>query len=120
MNIVKQPVRHRQFGLGTITGQTLTTVTVKFCEEHGTKKFQYPSAFETFLELSNPPVKQKMEDELRETRKRKELERQRLAEKEKLRQMEKRRILLALKRKAVKKPSSSKKSKTKAKAKANE
>ncbi|HML38303.1 MAG TPA: hypothetical protein PKA19_12925 [Bacillota bacterium] len=117
MNIVNEPVRHRQFGPGTITGQTLTTVTVEFCEEHETKKFQYPFAFETFLELSNPAVKLKMEDELRENRKQKELERQRLAEEEELRQEEMRRILLELKHKAVKNPSSSKKSKAKPKAK---
>lgn len=114
MNIVNEPVRHRQFGPGTITEQTLTTVTVEFCGEHETKKFQYPSAFETFLELRDPAAKLKMEDELRETRKQKELERQRLAEEEERRQEEKRRILLELKRKAVKKPSS-KKSKAKAK-----
>jgi hypothetical protein len=101
MNIVNEPVRHRQFGSGTITEQTVMMVTVEFCEEHGSKKFLYPSAFETFLELSNPIVKQKMDDKLREIREREELEQQR-ADEEERRQEEERRILLEQKRKAVK------------------
>ena len=116
MNIVNESVRHRQFGSGTITEQTVTVVTVEFCEEHGTKKFLYPSAFETFLELSNSIVKQKMDEELREFREQEELERQRRVAEEERRQMEKRRILLEQKRTAAKKPSSPKKSQVKAKA----
>lgn len=115
MNIVNEPVYHRQFGTGMITEQTATMVTVEFCEEHGTKKFLYPSAFETFLKLINPIVKQKINDELREIREREELERQRRTDEKERRQKEELRILLEQKRAAAKKRSSSAKAKTKAK-----
>lgn len=113
MNIVNELVCHRIFGPGTITEQTVTRVTVEFCEEHGTKKFLYPTTFETFLELSNPMVKEKMDDELRVFRKYEEVERQQRAEENARRQEEERRILLEQKRKTVKKPLSAKMAKTK-------
>ncbi len=64
MNLIKEQVRHSRFGLGTILGQTASTVEVRFEEAYGTKKFVYPTAFESFLVLCRPALKESMEQEL--------------------------------------------------------
>lgn len=116
MNVVNEPVYHRKYGSGIITDHAMTMITVEFCEEHGTKKFLYPSAFESFLELCNPIIKQKMDDELQVIREHDELEQLRQhAEAEQRLQEEEHRILLEQKPTATKKHSATKKSKAKAK-----
>lgn len=103
MNVINELVYHRQFGSGTITGQTMTTVTVEFCEEYGIKKFLCPSAFESFLALCDPDVRQKMDNVLKENHEREALARQQRAEEEERNREEERRILLEQKRTAAKK-----------------
>lgn len=84
MNIIHEQVNHLKFGTGTVTAQDPSTVTVKFSKEYGSKKFLYPSAFRTFLELNNPSVKEQMVNELQLIQTLEEAERSdRLAEEEK-------------------------------------
>lgn len=98
MNLMHEQVNHLKFGAGTVTAQDPSTVTVKFSEEYGSKKFLYPSAFQSFLELCNSSVKEQMGSELKSIQTRAEVERARRAlEKEKLR------ALLEASKKPVKK-----------------
>jgi len=53
MNLVHEQVRHRQFGIGSITEQAEKIITVKFSDEYGIKRFQYPLAFDQYLILCN-------------------------------------------------------------------
>ena len=108
MNINHEKVSHCLFGAGTITSQTATTVTVDFCEKFGTKKFLYPSAFESFLKLCDPKAKAEMDGELEQIRLQAEKERRnRIEEEEQHREVE-RLALLEQKRVTVKKRSSAK------------
>ena len=68
MNLVKEQVRHGQYGLGVVKSQTDTTIDVKFSTEIGMKRFIYPSAFSTHLVLCNPELQQAMTAELQEIR----------------------------------------------------
>jgi len=68
MNLVKEQVRHRQYGVGVVKKQTDTTIDVKFGAEVGTKRFIYPSVFLTYLVLCNPDSQQVMTSELQEIR----------------------------------------------------
>jgi len=84
MNIIHEQVNHLKFGTGTVTAQDPSTVTVKFAKEFGLKKFLYPSAFRTFLELCDPSSKEQMVNELQLIQTLEETERNdRLAEEEK-------------------------------------
>ena len=109
MDLINKQVRHRQFGLGKISNQTMTAVTVRFCEKDGTKKFLYPSSFESFLELCDSTAKEEMDDELRLIRKRAEEERRKRAEENEKRREEEQRVLLEQKRVDAKKRSPAKK-----------
>jgi hypothetical protein len=107
-----EQVRHRIFGEGTVIDQAVTIVTVEFCAEYGIKKFLYPSAFESFLELCDPISKEKMDAELQQIRVQAEAvrrlrEEERRQEEEK-RRAEERRTLLEKKRTAAQKQSSAK------------
>ncbi len=53
MNLVHEQVRHHQFGIGSITDQAEKIITVKFSDEYGIKRFQYPLAFDQYLILCN-------------------------------------------------------------------
>ena len=64
MNLVAEQVRHSRFGLGVILEQTASTVEVRFDDTIGTKKFMYPSAFESFLVLCKAAMKETMDQEL--------------------------------------------------------
>lgn len=64
MNMIHEQVHHLKFGTGTVTAQDLSTVTVQFTKEYGLKKFLYPAAFRTFLELCSPSAKEQMTNEL--------------------------------------------------------
>jgi len=68
MNTVREQVNHTKFGAGTVIAQDTTTVTVKFSKEYGSKKFLYPSAFLSFLELLDPSIKEQMDNELQSIR----------------------------------------------------
>ncbi len=105
MNVIDELVRHRQFGVGKIADQTMTTVTVKFCETVGVRKFLYPAAFESFLELCSPVSQEKMNDELRQIREQIEAERRLFEEENKKCREEEKRALLEQKRAAAKKRS---------------
>lgn len=84
MNIVHEQVNHLKFGTGTITAQDSSTVTVKFSKEYGSKKFLYPSAFKSYLDLCDPSIKERMSNELQLIQTLAETERnKRLAEEEK-------------------------------------
>ncbi len=113
MNVINEPVLHRQFGPGTITGQTTTVVSVEFGEGHGIKKFSYPSAFESFLELCDPKQRQEMDSVLQANREQAERERLRRAEAEEQSREEERKSLL--KEKAAQKKSTAKKTTAKTK-----
>ncbi len=102
MDVLKETVRHRQFGSGTIIGQTASSITVEFCKEYGIRKFCFPSAFESFLELCDPEVKQKMDTVLHVNQEREKFERQRRIEEDERRREEERIILLEEKRLAAK------------------
>ena len=86
MNLVSEQVRHERFGVGTIMGQTETAVEVRFEDSSGIKKFNYPSAFESFLELCRPALKETMDKKLSEIREQAEAERIRRMEADKLRE----------------------------------
>ena len=51
MDICNQQVFHKKFGVGTVMEQTDNSITVKFLNVE--KRFQYPSAFQNFLDLNN-------------------------------------------------------------------
>lgn len=108
MNVTREQVNHRQFGVGTVTGQNTTTVTVKFCKKFGSRKFLYPSAFESFLELCDPVIKGQMDDKLRLEHKQVQQERQLSAEREKKRHEDAQQAQLVKKRAAKKLPASKK------------
>lgn len=80
MNLIKEQVQHSRFGMGTILGQTASTVEVRFEDAFGTKKFMYPSAFESFLVLCRPALKESMERELTDIREQFAIERARKIE----------------------------------------
>ncbi len=61
MDVVGEQVRHQRFGIGEVVNQTKTYVTVEFPEEYGVKQFLYPSGFESFMELCNPVVKERLD-----------------------------------------------------------
>ncbi len=114
MHVVKEKVIHRQFGAGVVTDQDTASITVEF-KGYGAKKFLYPSAFESFLELCDPVSKQKMCDELRELREQAGAERHRQQEEEEKLHDEERRTLAEHKRAAARKRMSAKKTPAKAK-----
>lgn len=119
MNLINQKVHHRIFESGTIVSQSATTVTVKFCEKYGTKKFIYPSAFESFLELCGSDAKAEMDGELRQIRERLDEEQRIRAQEDERRHEEERRALLEQKRALAKKRSSVKKAPSKTKKRAD-
>jgi hypothetical protein len=84
MNLIKEQVRHSRFGLGTILDQSDTMVEVRFDEPIVVKKFQYPSAFESFLVLLSPALKSTMDQELTQIRGQMETERIRKIETDRL------------------------------------
>jgi len=65
MNLVNEQVTHRQFGLGSITGQADKSITVQFSEEYGSKLFQYPLAFDQYLLLCNEGLQDTIKVEAR-------------------------------------------------------
>jgi len=115
MNIMNEQVRHQQFGIGTVVGQTATTVAVEFSKEYGTKKFLYPSVFESFLALCDPASKIKMEDELRQIHEQAEAEQKMKMEEDEKRREEERRSLFEQKRSAARIRSAARKTPKKSK-----
>lgn len=51
MNLINEKIQHRQYGVGILTEQTDTQITVQFDEPYGVKKFLYPIAFASYLTL---------------------------------------------------------------------
>ncbi|MDP4133424.1 MAG: hypothetical protein Q8882_05385 [Bacillota bacterium] len=90
MDVMNERVSHRQFGDGMITGQTETTVVVKFSGQEDAKKFSYPSAFESYLKLCNPALQEKVNGELKKIKMHAEDERKLQEEEEERRIQEKR------------------------------
>ncbi len=84
MNLIEEQVRHSRFGQGTILDQSDTMVEVRFDEPIAVKKFQYPSAFESFLVLISPALKTTMDQELSAIRVQLETERVRKVEADRL------------------------------------
>jgi hypothetical protein len=84
MNLIKEQVQHSRFGLGTIQEQTASMVEVRFADGFGIKKFMYPSAFESFLVLCRPALKETMDEELTGIREQCALERARKMEADRL------------------------------------
>ncbi|MEA4920327.1 MAG: hypothetical protein VB078_05375 [Clostridiaceae bacterium] len=115
MNVVFKQVHHSQFGEGTIVSQSATTVTVQFCEEYGTKMFVFPSAFELFLELSDPEEKAQMDKELNKLREKAQEERRLRGQEEQKRREEQLKNMLEQKRASTRKRITTKKSVTKTK-----
>jgi len=94
MNLITEQVQHSRFGLGTILGQTASTIEVRFDDAFGIKKFIYPSAFESFLVLCQPALRETMDHELTQIREQLAAERKRQIEADKLHE-EAVRVLLA-------------------------
>lgn len=115
MDVMGQQVYHGKFGEGTVVGQTEATVSVEFEKKHGTRKFIYPSAFETFLSLCDQSAKEKMNRELKRLQKQAETERRERDEAEANRREEERVAALEEKRAAAKRRSSAKKTPAKSK-----
>jgi hypothetical protein len=59
-NLLNEHARHQKFGKGTIVEQSATIIAIKFDDEHGIKKFVYPTAFEHFLELCGQDAHEKV------------------------------------------------------------
>ena len=87
MNLLCEKVQHPQFGIGKVTQQSPTTITVCFLKPHGEKKFLYPDAFESYLTPCNTLLLLQIKDELSLRRAQIVAERQR-----KLEHMEKERL----------------------------
>lgn len=66
MNVIREEVRHSIFGTGKVIEQNETMVIVKFGKSHGLKQFLYPSAFGTFLQLSNTDVQEKIDIKIKQ------------------------------------------------------
>lgn len=115
MNVQNKEILHKQFGVGTIVRQTATTVAVRFRDQDEIKNFLYPSAFESYLELRDPCLKEQMNDELHLYQMRIEKERQKHL-KEGKRRMEERRAAMLEKKRTSKGKGSTKKSSAKKKA----
>ncbi len=109
MNLTNKKVHHHQFGDGVVTGQTISTVTVQFSEEYGKKKFLYPSAFESFLTINSPALREKLDAELCAIRERLEDERRQREEEAEQRREEEKRTILEQKRSTAKKRAPTKK-----------
>ena len=86
MNLIAEQVQHSRFGLGTILGQTASVIEVRFDEAPDIKKFNYPSAFESFLVLCRSTLKESMDLELSQIREQLEAERALKAEADKVRE----------------------------------
>jgi DNA gyrase/topoisomerase IV subunit B len=65
MNLIGEHVSHPQFGAGIVSEQTETAVSVDFGGNQGVKKFLYPTAFKSFLNLSNAAAQEKIANEIR-------------------------------------------------------
>ena len=102
MDIIDELVWHTQFGTGTVVNQTPLTITVRFGEEQGEKKFLYPSAFESFLTFSNTNLQASMKSEICEIHDREEAVRRDREEETKNRIDVERKELLVKKRAAAK------------------
>ena len=116
MNLTNKKVHHRQFGDGVVTGQTISTVAVQFSEGYGEKKFFYPSAFESFLTLNSPALREQMDAELRAIRERLEDACRQREEEAEQRREEENRALAEQKRGAAKKRAPARKTPPKPKA----
>lgn len=75
MNVVHEQVKHLKFGIGAVVEQAENIIEVKFGNEIGVKKFIYPAAFESFLQLCDPCSQSKLNDELLELRRQTEARR---------------------------------------------
>ena len=62
VNLRGKKVKHKSFGLGTVIDQDAGHVTVEFPEK--TCKFVYPIAFEKFLELDDPVLRNSISAEI--------------------------------------------------------
>lgn len=62
MDLTNMQVSHKKFGIGTVEEHDFEVITVKFVNE--IKKFQYPLAFERFLELLDATHRNELEQEL--------------------------------------------------------
>jgi len=72
MDLMNKQVSHKKFGAGTVEGHDAGIITVRFGNE--TKKFQYPLAFESFLELTDADLSKEIKEaiELKKEEMRKE------------------------------------------------
>lgn len=64
MNLLEMTVSHHQFGTGTIVVQTDTVIEVVFPHPWGNRKFLYPAAFSSHLQLADPELRHKLMEEL--------------------------------------------------------
>lgn len=108
MNVFELQVCHRQYGIGTVIEQNDTMIEVQFNNEYGKKKFLYPSAFESFLSLSNSIHQGEMNEELKLIQDKKESDRKQKEEEAKRRTENERKAILEQKRSSIKKRTKSK------------
>lgn len=65
MKLHGERVKHKVFGVGTITGYEKDQMTVLFDKKNRTGIFVYPSAFKTFLTLENPNFSLQIEQDIK-------------------------------------------------------
>ena len=62
MNLMGQKIKHKAFGVGTVTAQDESHITIEFPAK--TSTFVYPAAFENFLIAEDPSHQQAILDEI--------------------------------------------------------
>ncbi|MDR1157431.1 MAG: hypothetical protein LBK75_03870 [Oscillospiraceae bacterium] len=117
MTITNSAVLHKKFGQGTVISQDNAIVTVRFSNEYGDKRFQYPNAFVSFLTLCDEDLKRGMDAEIGQIREAERLTQQKCdAEADRKREAERSAILEARRASAKKKTPAKAKSKPTTKA----
>lgn len=108
MIITNSEVSHRTFGVGTVVAQEGDIVTVRFSNEYGDKRFQYPTAFISFLILRDEVLKADVDSEIRQIKETERLARQKSDEEACKKREKERAAMLITKRAATKKKAPSK------------
>ena len=65
MNLIGEKVKHKVFGIGEITDQTPTMITVRFPAKESKFSYPNPDTFSKFLTAENPDTQAAIQDEYR-------------------------------------------------------
>jgi len=94
LNILDGEVSHKIFGAGTVIAQKENIVKVRFSEDYGEKRFQYPAAFGSFLTLTDSELRKEVDKELQAWLEAERMERQQREEEAARKKEEERAALL--------------------------